>query len=142
MRPAISAASSTFIRPLEGALPRKRVLKQKPRQITRARWRYLLRHPEFRADINRRVRLSEADDPESRVQKILTERKLYKDWGLEYIPTAIRMPNAPGVKRLPELTTETAAQSVLAPIGGDARIRQTFILRCTTEPSEVKALVR
>lgn len=72
-----------------------------------ARWRYLLRNPEFRADINDLRRLSQAHDSESLAQRVLKERKLLTQWKLFYIPQAIRLPKAPGVTPLPELTTET-----------------------------------
>jgi len=85
------------------------------RKAHAARWRYLLRNPAFRADINalllarRSESLSTNDGRDAATRAIRAERTLHEKWGLDAIPASLRLGyhTHPNAKVLPELTGQT-----------------------------------
>src|SRR5262245_1237350 len=75
-----------------------------------ARWRYLLRNPEFRADLNLLKRACKGDPEALSVapfrSRIEFRRQLVTKWGLASLPS--RAYGHPG-RELPELTLDTVS---------------------------------
>jgi hypothetical protein len=72
----------------------------------RAHWQYLLRHPHFRADLNKVRRLYQGNDRIEKINAGIKREELIGKWNLQGLPDAIYDPHGPH-GTLPDLTVES-----------------------------------